>query len=324
MTDPTGPALEPAGPATTAEAGLDIPEFDPRRTRRAVRRGIMRTSLTVVVTLVLISLLVTLGSAWFQRRGDRVQRMNDVLGTALQIAYPAYEIRLDETVASPVSLSIQVGMRPLRAYGGFSTGAGFGEVKGELSQDFFGRVRRSPLGYYTETPLTYALYDVRTGNQPKEQMRKVLARLPETMRALAVVEFSAPLTDAELRAFGGQHRACPDLVVYENRPRSTPITWGGPHMSPSTSQLHSGKCSDQTTPELANFRAWVATLRDHDDPNLRKLGLTLDRLRAAATEGKAYAYVDQLADVATLRKIIEDPRVATVRVADLAYDLERP
>lgn len=105
-------------------------------------------------------------------------------------------------------------------------GTAFGDREDELTQDFFGRVGRPPLGHATETPLTYARYNVGTGNQPKEHMRKVLARLPETMNALAVVEFTAPHTGSQLSAFGGRYGSCPDLAVYENRPRSTPITWG--------------------------------------------------------------------------------------------------
>ncbi|MGV9776070.1 hypothetical protein [Streptosporangium sp. NPDC003464] len=36
------------------------------------------------------------------------------------------------------------------------------------------------------------------------------------------------------------------------------------------------------------------------------------------------AYVDSPATIPSLRELIEDPRVATVRVADIAFDLERP
>jgi len=46
--------------------------------------------------------------------------MRDVLGTALQIANPAYEIRLGEITASPPSLSLEVGIAPIRAHGSFA------------------------------------------------------------------------------------------------------------------------------------------------------------------------------------------------------------
>ncbi|GAA4195999.1 hypothetical protein GCM10022252_42710 [Streptosporangium oxazolinicum] len=328
MTEPTrhtGPndPAEATGPKTPFDTpDFEIPDFDPKRTRRAVRGGILRTSLVVLVTLVMIFLVATVGSEAFQRRGDRETRMLDVLGTALQIANPGYEVRPGEITAAPLSLSMEVGVSPRRVQGSFRTGTAFGDRGEELTQDFFGRVRRPPLGHATETPLTYALYNVGTGNQPKEHMRKVLARLPETMNALAVVEFTAPRTGSQLAAFGGQYRSCPDLVVYENRPRSTPITWGT-GMLPSTSTMRSGACSDLIPHELANFRAWVGALREYDEPNLRRFGLDLARLRSAASGGKAYAYVDTLSTVGQLRRILDDPLVATVRVAEVAYDLER-
>ncbi|MFC4063070.1 hypothetical protein ACFOWE_32735 [Planomonospora corallina] len=314
MTEPTEPgALD-----------LEIPDFDPKRTRRAVRAGVMRTASTVLAVLLVICLLATAGSAWIQRRGDREKRMYDVLGTALQVANPGYRIRLGETSASPLSLSLEVGVSPLRAYGGFSAGAAFADRKEEITQDFFGRVRRPPLGDDTDTSLTHALYDIGTGNDPKEEMRRVLARLPETMRALAVVEFAEPMSSAELAAFARRYGECPEIVVYEKRPRATPITWEMA-MRPSSMDLPGGgECSDSPSQTLEGFQGWVGMLREHDEHNLRKFGLDLARLRKAAAEGAAYAYVSELSQVAVLRKVVEDPRVTTVRVADIAFDLRKP
>ncbi|MFC7585070.1 hypothetical protein ACFQYP_16035 [Nonomuraea antimicrobica] len=69
---------------------LLIPDFDPKATRRAVRRGILRTATLVLGVLMALVLVATLGSTLIQTRGDREQRMVQVLGTALQIAKPAY------------------------------------------------------------------------------------------------------------------------------------------------------------------------------------------------------------------------------------------
>ncbi|GAB3907824.1 hypothetical protein [Microbispora bryophytorum] len=76
--------------------------------------------------------------------------------------------------------------------------------------------------------------------------------------------------------------------------------------------------------DLANFRRWVGILKDYDDDNLHDFDLSLARLRKAADDGLVYAYVDSLVTIGELRKIIDDPLVRTVRVADVAYDLERP
>src|SRR5690606_16316957 len=100
------------------------------------------------------------------------------------------------------------------------------------------------------------------------------------MNALVVVEIPPPLYAARPAEFGRRYRSCPELVVYESRPRATPITWGR-HMLPSTSELPSGgvhECPALVPHELENFRRWVASLREHDEPNLRKFGLDLARL----------------------------------------------
>lgn len=141
------------------------------------------------------------------------------------------------------------------------------------------------------------------------------------MNALVVVEFATPLDASRLADFARRYGSCPELVVYERRPRATPITWGG-HMTPSTSEPRSGACHGLVPHELENFRRWTASLREHDDANLRRFGLDLSRLRAAATAGRAYGYVDRTVSVARARKMLDDPSAATVRVVDVAFDLE--
>ncbi|HUR07045.1 MAG TPA: hypothetical protein VM347_31180 [Nonomuraea sp.] len=68
----------------------------------------------------------------------------------------------------------------------------------------------------------------------------------------------------------------------------------------------------------------MGILKDYDDDNLHDFDLSLARLRKAANDGLAYAYVNEGATIGELRKIIEDPLVQTVRVADVTFDLERP
>ena len=70
--------------------------------------------------------------------------------------------------------------------------------------------------------------------------------------------------------------------------------------------------------------AALEMLRQHDEPNLRRFDLTLARLRKASGDGLAHGYVDELITVKRLREIIEDPRVRTVRLADVTFDLDRP
>lgn len=298
-----------------------IPEFDPKATRRAVRRGVARTAITVLAALLVLVLAATAGSGMIQRRGDREQRMTDVLGTAFKIYNPSYDIQVRNWGdTTPLSMSFTVTARPMRAVGGFVEG--FGGAEHVVTQDFFGRVGRLPLGASAGTTLSLALMNVGTGNQPKEDSRKVLARLPAGLNALAVVEFATPLTIDELVAFTGRYKSHADKVVFERRPGSIPITWGGTTTWDRGPLPREGE--KPITSDLANFRSWVGILEDYDDDNLHDFDLSLARLRKAANDGLAYAYVDSLVTIGELRKIIEDPLVRTVRVADVAYDLERP
>lgn len=277
-----------------------IPDFDLKRTRRAVRLGVLRTALTSALALAVVAVMLIGGLRLLQTRGDREERMEKVLGTALQIAKPAYQFNVEPCCdVSALSMSLWVNAEPLRAIGGFSVGTG---STYEVRQNLFGRIDELPWAQLGNTDLTTMLANVGGTLQRREDMRKVLARLPQDMNALAVVELAEPMTDGSFRGFLNQAGSGAERVVYEVRTGSVPITW---------------------PTDLSQFRAWVGELRDYDEPNLRRFDLDLARLRKAAKDGVVYAYV-ALGTVAKLRKLIEDPRVRTVRLADLAFDLERP
>ncbi|MET7461522.1 hypothetical protein [Nonomuraea sp. NPDC005501] len=298
---------------------LELPDFDPRATRRSVRRGIVRTATVVLAVLVAVVLVATLGSAAVQKRGDRERRMWDVLGTAFKIYNPAYAIDVVGCCeTTPWSMSLTVGARQRRAQGGFEGGDGGFYT---ITQDFFGRVGRLPLGNYANTRLSTSLANVGTRLQSKEGVRTVLARLPEDLNAMAVIEFAKPMTPAEFGAFG---HGCDGRVVYERRPGSVPITWGSTTYDRAFPDEDMDlPCEKEPAQELEHFRRWVAMLHDYDEANLRRFDLSLARLRKVAADGLVYAYVDEMVTVKDLRKLIEDPRVRTVRLADVAFDLER-
>ncbi|NUW41049.1 hypothetical protein [Nonomuraea rhodomycinica] len=302
------------------EPVLELPDFDPKVTRKAVRRGVVRTASLVLAVLVAVALVATLGSAAVQKRGDREERMRDVLGTAFKIYNPAYSIVVEDCCeTTPWSMSLTVGARQRRAAGGFEGGdGGFSTI----TQDFFGRVGRLPLGNYANTRLSTSLANFGTTLDQKDQVRKVLARLPDGLNALAVVEFDNPLTLGELGAFPA---TCAARLVYERRPGATPITWD----TTTWDRLLPGEkmglpCDKESAQDLEHFRRWVGMLRDHDEANLRRFDLSLARLRKASADGLVYGYVDDVARVKDLRKLIENPRVRTVHLADVTFDLDDP
>ncbi|MFF5205032.1 hypothetical protein [Streptosporangium sp. NPDC000396] len=300
----------------------DLPDFDPKRTRRAVRRGLFRTVAIVLAVLALLAVAATEGSSLVQTRGDREGRMEAVLGTAFKIYNPAYAVTIDSCCqTTPVSMSFEVAARPVGPVGAWPVGS----ESYTISQDFFGRVQHLPLGHTANTRLSQSLFNVGTTLTAKDEVRAVLARLPADLSALAVVEFEQPLGEADLKSFVKQYGSCAEWVVYERRPGSLPITWGFDYW---TDTLGLGKGGDMTDEIcggiLAQFRKWVGLLRDHDNANLRSFDLSLDRLRKAAEAGLAYGYVDQLSSVRELRELLKDPRVRTIRLAGVAFDLDRP
>ncbi|WP_101783827.1 hypothetical protein [Nonomuraea indica] len=301
------------------EAVLELPDFDPKVTRRAVRRGVLRTA-SVVLAALLVAGLAAAGLAFVQQRGDRGERMRDILGTAFKIYNPAYEVAVDTCCeTTPLSMSFTIRASQIRAARGFTENGGSTHT---ITQNFFGRVGRLPLGNYANTTLSTNLANVGTDLQRKENIRKVLARLPDGLNALAVIEFATPARTAELTAFTRDFDLCPRKVVYERRPGSVPITWGMTTWDRAPMPEETTSCADDMKNDLEGFRAWSRLLRDHDDANLRHFDLSLARLRKAANDGLAYAVVEDLASVKELRKVIEDPRVRTVRLADVAFDLE--
>jgi hypothetical protein len=300
----------------------DLPDFDPKRTRRAVRRGLFRTVAIVLAVLALLAVAATEGSSLVQTRGDRERRMEAVLGTAFKIYNPAYAVTIDSCCqTTPVSMSFEVATRPMGPTGAWPVGS----ESYTISQDFFGRVGRLPLGHTANTRLSQSLFDVGTTLTAKEQARAVLARLPADLSALAVVEFEQPLGETDLKAFVTQYGTCAERVVYERRPGSLPITWGFDYWTDALDLGKGGDMTDETCGgSLPQFRNWVGLLRDHDNANLRSFDLSLNRLRKAAEAGLAYGYVDQLSSVRELQELLKDTRVRTIRLAGVAFDLDRP
>ncbi|WP_283135222.1 hypothetical protein [Rhizohabitans arisaemae] len=303
-----------------------IPDFDPGRTRRAVRRGVLRTALAATVISLVVVLLLNLGAQWIQRRGDRDDRMLDVLGTALQVANPGYSTDAWRCCdATAFSLSFSMRLTPLRAGGFSSPDQVSGGAVFTVSQNQFGRVEWPPPGFIKETPLFTALDSVGTDASPsKADTKRILDRLPESMYALAVVDFAKPLGESEFSAFVRRHTAVPpETAIYDGRIGGTPVGWRLDTVLPDAPQGDAAELAPGELPRngLAGFRRWVGGLRDHDAVNLDKFGLGLELLRKSAADGLAYAYVTQHARVGDLRALIDDPQVRTIRVADVAYDL---
>ncbi|WP_329429055.1 hypothetical protein OG339_08100 [Streptosporangium sp. NBC_01495] len=312
-----------------------IPDFDPRRTRRAVRRGLFRTALRSAALLLGAALLLNAGTALLQTRGDRDQRMERVLGSAFLVAHPDYTsgmsaldfgltsmtLTVDADPVEPVPAPDEVTRRP-------------GTAAFEITQNLLGQVTDGVYGLQTRLSGPLGLTGERTGTreEARGQAEKVFGRLPASLLATAVVEFERPLTGEEFAAFHRDRYEQDDptapahtFLLSRASGGSTygvPFGWQSHRFgSPATGKEEDYDPAAEGAKAVGDFRRWVGELRDHDAENLLKLGVPLKNLRAAATEGRIHGYVAAGETVEGLREILDDPRVRTVRLGDVAFDL---
>ncbi|MFI6900133.1 hypothetical protein ACIBKY_02670 [Nonomuraea sp. NPDC050394] len=301
---------------------LDLPDFDPKATRKAVRRGLVKTASLVLAGLLALTLVLVVAPILVQKSGGRVDRIHDVYGTAFKMYNPSYRIELGECCdTTPWSASLPLTASQLRAYGGFY---GKAEVPYKITTNLFGGLEHLPLGNEANTAVATALS--RVGHKSpidKDEARRILAELPKGMRVLALVEFNRPATAEQLVAFGKAYDGCPEKIVYEARPGSVPITFGSGLWDRTPVRPESGWCHENPSGILAEFRSWDKILQDSDAADLRAFDLTLERVRKAAKDGLAYAYLDQGVPVDRLRKLLEDPRVRAVGLIDATFDIAR-
>lgn len=301
---------------------LDLPDFDPKATRKAVRRGLVKTASLVLAGLLALTLVLVVAPILVQKSGGRADRIHDVYGTAFKMYNPSYRIVLGECCdTTPWSASLPLTASQLRAYGGFY---GKAEVPYEITTNLFGGLRHLPLGNAANTAVATALS--RVGHESpidKDEARKILAELPKGMRVLALVEFNRPATAEQLVAFGKTYQSCPEKIVYEARPGSVPITFASGTWDRTPVTGTSGWCYENPPETLAEFRSWDKILQDSDAADLRAFDLTLDRVRKAAKDGLAYAYLDEGVPVERLRKLLEDPQVRAVGLIDATFDIAR-
>ncbi|AWS40729.1 hypothetical protein [Streptosporangium sp. 'caverna'] len=320
----------------TADEDLPpIPAFDPRMTRRAVRRGLLRTASRTIALLLAGFLILNGVSALIQFRGDRDDRMQRVLGTAFLVAHPDYSSGLSslDSDLTSMTLTIEAEPREPRQLPSEVTRRP-GAVSFEITQNLLGHVTEGVYGL--QSKLTEALGQTgeHAGSQQEAHGRAegVFGRLPKSLLGTAVVEFERPLTGEEFEKFYQEHYGDegpgPDLTFLLSPAGSgstfrMPLGW-----SSSFSVFFHEPAPDRETglstsgaEAVKSFQNWVGQLRDHDAANLKELGLSLDNLRKASSDGRIYGYVTAGESVDALRKTLDDPKVRTVRLGDVAFDL---
>ena len=71
--------------------GFEVPEFDERVARRAIRRGIFRTAFSTLLLAFFALIVLEVVSHFWQLRGDREERFQAVAGLGFLVAHPGWQ-----------------------------------------------------------------------------------------------------------------------------------------------------------------------------------------------------------------------------------------
>ncbi|MFI6456817.1 hypothetical protein ACIBF6_35320 [Streptosporangium amethystogenes] len=256
------------------------------------------------------------------------ERTARVYGTAARVANPDKRLSYGYSDGGGLlETSYTLLGEPRRA------GPGEGSTEYEIVENLFGVVRApsldGPSGSLGDA-IDSVQADPSVGRGPAEKARKTIDGLPQTLDAVAVVEFAHPMTTDQLVAFNRRHKLCGEgSVSYIYSPSYYDDSSGDPPLNAvvwnrDMAQEHSWEELDyqcETEPEaaLTEFRRWVGLLDEGDD--LDEFELSHGWLAGAAEEGVVYGLVVDHWKLADLRRLLDDPEVQTVHLADVAFDL---
>ncbi|NRQ31512.1 hypothetical protein HII36_06605 [Nonomuraea sp. NN258] len=281
--------------------------------------GVARSLLKVLaVTAALLLAGEALDRALWLFGDDR--RMVEVYGTAARVANP------HERLSNGYGGSGGLLATAHRMWGEPRlAGPGGGERDHEIVLDVFGNLRAPSLG----GPTGGVADALAMGHAPADQVKKVIDGLPQTLVAVAVVEFETPLTTERLVAFNAEHRICGGAdvsYVYDvpfaddsSDPSSyNAIVWNRGMVLDYWEKVDH-ECAAEPRAALAEFRDWVGLLDEDDD--LSAFGLYYGPLKQAAEHNEVHGLLVDRWRLADLRKLLDAPEVRTVHLADVAFDV---
>jgi hypothetical protein len=262
------------------------------------------------------------------------ERFSAVMSTAVQIANPDYDFHGFGQDIDGSSEHLSLTGEPRTAGDGITDDVLHGPgVTYEVFKDSSGRIDAGSALHVGDTALDQALMTLgereQTQDEARRQARKRLDALPAAMNAVALVEFEHPLAAAQLVDFTRRHGHC-GLTTYVYRPfgggegrreMENAVSWNTGMTPFSQRGGPTGDCEKEPQAALTALRSWVASLRPEDDAGLRQLALTRAGLTDAADRGMAYAFVADSWMLADLRGLLDDSRVRTVQVTDVAFNL---
>lgn len=200
----------------------------------------------------------------------------------------------------------------------------------EITKDLFGVIRApslsGPSGRLGDA-ITAVETDPGANSALTEASRKTIDALPQSLEAVAVVEFVHAMTTEQLVAFNRKHRLCggEDVsYVYapsyyddsDSIPLTNAIVWNR-GMTAEGDLTY--QCETEPEAALAEFRRWTRTLHETDD--LSQFGLIPHRLTETAKEGTVHALLLDRWKLPALGALLNDPQTRTVTLTNTTFPL---
>ncbi|XVQ83086.1 hypothetical protein ACQP2K_30195 [Microbispora siamensis] len=110
----------------------------------------------------------------------------------------------------------------------------------------------------------------------------------------------------------------PDVLLLSTGPKGKPLSWDGSKYCDSRG--FDAWCSSGVKPSLTReFETWISLLGPGDEKALTAFGLNLDELRTVPARGVHGFVLSGWPE--DLLPLADDPRVMSLRVADIAVDV---